>query len=219
MDATIIWSQGNTTVWQFSLNPFYDELSYWRWRVLNASEFEKAEAYGNDRLRTEFIVRRCTLRKLLSSYVTCDAQKIEFQIGEFGKPSVVGYPIHFSTSTSKDLGLIAISTTQEVGVDIQAHEDSLSSPEFDFLTASESRAIQESEKGTELFNRIWTRKEASIKAIGQGLNFPIQTLDVLPDDTEHCWLEMPQPVSVCDLPALTGYSAALAWHVQKKPAF
>ncbi len=211
MDATIIWSLGNTTVWQFLLNPFYDEISYWRWHVLNASEFEKAETYGNDRLRSEFIVRRCTLRQILSPYVTCDAQKIEFQIGEFGKPSVVGYPIYFSTSSSGGFGLVAVSTETEVGVDIQIHNEALASPDFTFLTANEAEAVRTSANGLDIFYRIWTRKEAFVKATGQGLRFPIQTLDVLPDQTDHCWLEMPEPVYVKDLKIPAGYSAAIAW--------
>ena len=156
LEETLIWSEGNTTVYQFSLEiwPTDPQLIWYRWHGISDLEFAQAESIANLERRNEFIARRGILRHLLSHYLTCEPKAIDIQVGEFGKPYVKGYPIRYSCSSSGEYGLIGISTEAEIGVDIQKNEDRLVDLEFEFFTDSEKQAIKADPKSSEQFFRI-----------------------------------------------------------------
>ena len=118
---------------------------------------------------------------------------------------MAGYPIQFSTSSSGQYGLVGISIEAEIGVDIQKNEERLVDSKFEYFNDSEREAVSADMNPSEQFFRIWARKEACIKATGDGLKYDIRSLDVLSD-----FVEMPEPIQIWDLPVPEGYSAALA---------
>ena len=204
MEPGLIWTEGATTVWQFHLEVSQMVLGELT-STLNYFEKAHAESFSNPEFRSRFVIRRGMLRRLLGQQISCDPAKIEFRPSVNGKPTVIGHQIHFSASSSSDYGLLACSPDHQIGVDIEKHNEVLASPSFEFLTDSESRTVKDATESPEPFFRIWARKEACIKATGQGLRYDLRTLDVLAD-----FVEMPEPVQIWDLPVPEGYSAALA---------
>jgi 4'-phosphopantetheinyl transferase len=121
------------------------------------------------------------LRTILGGYLAIAPAAVEFTLGPRGKPYLQGPGPFFNLSHSGKLALIGIAQC-ELGLDVEKvrHLESLteiaqrhfSPSEFEALCALHGPAR---ELG---FYRCWTRKEAYIKAIGEGLSMPLDTFDV-----------------------------------------
>jgi 4'-phosphopantetheinyl transferase len=207
LETVNVWSQGSTSVYRFDFSWKFGGLPHDRFYSPLLSESEKvfSASISNEVQRWRFVARRSMARLLLSRYISCEPESVDVRLTEFGKPYVFEYPIHFSTSSSGEFGFIGISTTAEIGVDIQMHVESMVDPEFELCTDAEKDAIRADPNSSDQFYRIWARKEACIKAIGYGLRYDLGSLDVLSD-----FAEMPERVQIWDLPAPDGYSASLA---------
>ena len=152
------------------------------------AEDEKARAarFIFDRDRDHFIAARGILRDLLSRYVECPAGTIKFAYGPQGKPALADpgskSSVRFNLSHSHGLAVIAVGAGREVGIDVE-----LLRPEFAgediakrYFSAREVRELAQLPVGsrTEAFFRCWTRKEAYIKARGEGLHVPLDSFSV-----------------------------------------
>jgi 4'-phosphopantetheinyl transferase len=133
---------------------------------------EEEKIRGNRYLRQEdknsFKVRRSVLKILIASLLSIPTDEVVFKSYNNKKPHIEG--IHFNTSHSRDLALIAISTAI-IGVDIEFEQ-----PDFDYtdislsaLTEDEQAFIKHNSNPISNFYTIWTRKEALLKASGEGL--------------------------------------------------
>ena len=163
---------------------------------------------------------RAALRRLLSARAGQTPERLQFSENRFGKPHLADRSVCFNVSHSADLALIALSSHDEVGVDIEqqrpmpdmmATARRLFSPrEFKVLSLLPHSLQQEG------FFRCWSRKEAFIKAIGMGLSFSLDEVDVTLDprlpaqilavrSPEHAT----QGWQLHHLEAAKGYSAAL----------
>ena len=152
------------------------------------AEDEKARAarFIFDRDRDHFVAARGILRALLARYIGCPAEAIKFAYGPRGKPAladpVSDSNIRFNLSHSHSLALIAVGDEREVGIDVE-----LLRPEFAgegiakrYFSEKEVRELTQLpvESRTEGFFRCWTRKEAYIKARGDGLHIPLDSFSV-----------------------------------------
>jgi 4'-phosphopantetheinyl transferase len=139
--------------------------------------------FGHDRQR--FIVARGVLRNLLGRYLQTQPSQIRFVYNAFGKPDLgaeFGGRLKFNLSHSAGLALIAIATASNVGVDleyIRAQSDYadiarhfFSAAEVDCLSAYPSHLYAEP------FFSCWTKKEACLKACGEGLAIPLNSFSV-----------------------------------------
>ena len=99
--------------------------------------------------------------------------------GDYGKPSVRGTSIHheFNVSHSGDYILIGITTGAQCGVDIEGSRAHISEQSIgeSFFCPREIQWLRQTEKG---FFRLWTIKEAILKAVGRGLSIPLSAVDV-----------------------------------------
>lgn len=151
---------------------------------LTPGEREKASRFRFDRDRHRYACSHIALRMILAQRVGVDPGAIRFQTGLAGKPYLVNQPdIHFNMSQSGDCAMIAIARNREVGIDIQQLNELPSSMDIarNFYTPNEIVELEESAENQrlELFYRLWTRKEAFVKAIGEGLRFPLVHCEVL----------------------------------------
>lgn len=151
---------------------------------LGHDEQRRAERFVFDRDRRRYVAAHTALRVILGRFLGGNPADLQFAYGPRGKPRLVNAPIdaRFNLSHSEDRALIAFAIGREVGVDIEhtrtiedltgVAEQSFSSAEREWLrqTPPESRV--------EVFFRIWTRKESFIKAVGDGLHFPLDGFDV-----------------------------------------
>jgi len=148
---------------------------------LNEEERRRAEGLRLERDRRRFVATRGQLRRVLAFKLGISPSDVELEYGRLGKPHLShrmpARDLRFSVSKSGDVAVVALSTRQEVGVDIEAV---LPVPEADEIaalcfSASEygSYTALGQEDRLEGFLRRWTRLEAISKALGCGLGQPL----------------------------------------------
>ncbi len=149
---------------------------------LSADERERAARFRIEKHRSRFVVGRAVLRGLLGRYTGRDPEAIQFIYGPNGKPSLSDHTLHFNASHSEDRALYAFSQSHSLGVDIEFVREL---PDFGTIAAKFFSPVEnaqyraeESAHKTAAFFRCWTRKEAFIKATGDGLSYPLDQFDV-----------------------------------------
>jgi 4'-phosphopantetheinyl transferase len=153
--------------------------------ILSAEERERAARFHFAEDASRFRRCRAMLRLGLGWYLGRNPQGIVLRVGKFGKPYVDG-GLYFNVSHVGGLGAIAFATRGEVGVDVEAVNRSVEAMEIasSYFTATETASI--ASKGTEpernsVFLRLWTRKEAVLKAAGCGIVHGLDRVEVLED--------------------------------------
>jgi 4'-phosphopantetheinyl transferase len=190
--------------------------------VMSADEQARAQRFVFDRDRRRFSAARVLLRRLLAFYAGTDAADLRFVTGAHGKPSLADSrcDLHFNVSHSHDAAVIAISRAGEVGVDIEAirpMDDGEGIAGRFFAPAEADRLCSiPPESRDEAFFACWTRKEAFVKAIGEGLSHPLDSFEVTlapgePARLLHVGGHPPHPArwTLAALPAIPGYAGAL----------
>ena len=144
--------------------------------ALDEDERARWRAFEYSGPRRQFALCRAALRAVLSERLGCGNRELAFGTSEHGKPFAVvrgrPAPISFNVSHGGGHGLIAVSPAGRLGVDV---EERVPHKRFDLLAAATfaeaERAEYEAARGAErsrLFFRLWTIKEALLKAHGDG---------------------------------------------------
>ena len=124
-------------------------------------------------LARRFVVARGILRDLLSGFTGTPAQKLKFEYGSAGKPSLVDHDINFNISHSAELGLFAFAPDRAVGVDVENERPvrRLLDVAQRFMSEDEVRtlAATDPEERDAAFLRSWVVREARLKAEGKGV--------------------------------------------------
>ena len=161
--------------------------------VLTDGEKERAAQFFHDRDRRRYIVSRASLRQLLAARLGTVPQLVKLTTGKRGKPALApgfsGPDLRFNLAHSGDVAVFAFATGCEVGVDIEEMRDI---PDMDAIAASffsrreneAYRALRPGERKRAFFD-CWTRKEAFIKALGEGVYFGLDRFDVSLEPGEH----------------------------------
>lgn len=164
-------------VWKVDLRAEAPSLALHR-SPLNGEELDRASRFSREEDRIRFLIARGTRRELLARLLGCEPRSLEFEVGPFGKPrladSHAGAP-HFNSSHSGDWILHAIADVP-VGIDVeQASPEAAVFGELAWALAPEERHDIERIPGPERIRALvatWARKEAYVKAIGEGLSRP-----------------------------------------------
>ena len=172
---------GLIRVWRVAL----DALPWQRCEdVLSPDERERARRYQFDKDRRRFTITRSVLRFLLGNYLKTTPERVAFNYGEYGKPSLAEpcTGIRFNVSHSEELALIAIAHGREVGVDVEflrpiADQEQLLAANFSARELAEFRSLPRVWQQAAFFAG-WTRKEAYLKARGGGLSVPLDSFAV-----------------------------------------
>ncbi|MXW79259.1 MAG: 4'-phosphopantetheinyl transferase superfamily protein [Gemmatimonadetes bacterium] len=149
---------------------------------LNEEERERARGLLSGTHQRRFVVARGMLRRLLGLYLDQDPSAVTFARGAHGKPFLPEGGLHFNVSHTHELALYAIARDHEVGVDVEwmrpqvAHEQIAA--RFFSLEEQEALAQVPDEERQAAFYNIWTRKEAYIKARGDGIAAGLGTFAV-----------------------------------------
>jgi len=154
--------------------------------LLSQDEQTRAQAYRFEHLTRRYTACRATLRWLLGHYLNLSPDDIAFQYTNFGKPTI--HPqqnpnhLQFNVSHSDSQAIIAIHQGGLLGVDIEAikpldDRDAIAQQHFSTYEYQQYLTLDESAR-TWAFYTIWTRKEAFIKAMGEGLSYPLHAFDV-----------------------------------------
>jgi 4'-phosphopantetheinyl transferase len=145
---------------------------------LSQKEKEKAMKLRLERDRNRYIISHGVLRSLLAMYMNEEEDTLDFRISKYGKPSLPSLDdhrnIHFNLSHSKDSFCFIFSPKSEVGIDIEFIQPYFEwrSLAKDFFNIDENNYLNsfDAEYQTREFYRLWTRKEAVLKAAGIGLS-------------------------------------------------
>ncbi len=169
--------------------------------------------YGHaDRIR--FIATRVTLRKLLADKLLVRPETLDIVTNDYGKPNLKDYAdIAFNVSHSGSYALIALSTVNEVGVDIERYDRRIDVRNLSeiVLTSLERKYPFET---TEAFIQKWVAKESVLKALGVGIANHLQAISILLGDNEEYNIVHDNPawedLKVWWIEAPDGYASALA---------
>lgn len=151
--------------------------------LLSPDEQKRAAAFRFEKHRSSFIVGRALLRCLLGRYLGQSAKDISFSYGPKGKPALEGSgTLHFNLAHSNNRIVYALSKASELGVDIEFVRPvpEIESIARSFFSSGECSQLLSlpPEQRTQAFFNCWTRKEAYLKATGDGLMVPLSSFQV-----------------------------------------
>ncbi|WP_433654897.1 4'-phosphopantetheinyl transferase family protein [Nocardia sp. CA-128927] len=127
-----------------------------------------------------FTAARGAARVILGGYLGVPPQQLRWRVGRWGKPMIAG-GLCFSLSHSGNRALLAVTGGREVGVDVERRRDDFQAVRFAarYFPPDERELVRNAERDGDrgCFARLWTRKEACVKAagvrLGQGLKLPV----------------------------------------------
>ena len=191
--------------------------------LLSTDEISRADRFHFAKDRNHFVAARGLLRTLLSAYHGIDPEDLRFVYADKGKPSLEETQhgtVNFNLAHSHDMAIYAFTHDREVGVDLEYVREDLAGEQIAqrFFSPREIEMLKT--VGTalrkEAFFNCWTRKEAYIKARGEGLSMPLDEFDVslLPGEPAALLLNHKEPEevrrwSMRSIPMPRGYVAAV----------
>ncbi|MGO8796180.1 MAG: 4'-phosphopantetheinyl transferase family protein [Candidatus Sulfotelmatobacter sp.] len=210
-------------LWRVDLDGIGGEEDRWQ-KLLSDDERTRAARFHFGRDRQRFAAGRAVLRIILAGYLAADPSALRFTYSAKEKPSLA--PPHaegrlmFNVSHSGGIALMAFARGREVGIDVEhvRSDFDLEAIARRFFSAHEQRELfaLTPEARIEGFFRCWTRKEAYIKATGDGLSLPLSQFDVSLAAGENNALLATRPDAseaerwlLREVPAGAGFVAAL----------
>jgi 4'-phosphopantetheinyl transferase len=156
--------------------------------LLSPSERARAERFRFPHHRESYIIRHGILRTLLGRYLGIKPETVEFRYGEFKKPEVANTKdtIHFNDSHSGGLVLYGFTRACPIGVDIEhlrpvEHFEQIARHYFSPREFQLLNTLPEADRIRGFFS-LWTRKEAFLKATGEGIGQNLAKIEVTPDE-------------------------------------
>ncbi len=199
------------------------------YQTLSTDERVRAERFHFEKDRRQFTAARGILREILGCYLGVAPNAVRFCYEKNGKPRLAGVSrkgaIYFNLSHSEGIALYGFTRNHEIGVDIEYMRDvsEMNQMVERFFSVREQRvfhALPENQK-KEAFYNCWTRKEAFIKAVGDGLSRSLDSFDVTLGRGEPARLlridEDSNPAfrwSIQELKPALGFTAAIAFEGQ-----
>lgn len=170
---------------------------------LDPAERQRAARFHRAADRERFVVARGLLREILARHFEVAPRDLAFSYNRWGKPALAdSSAIEFSLSHAQELVALAFTVGRRVGVDVERIDrtiDALALADR-FFTKDEAARLHDLDepRRSAAFFRDWTRKEAFVKAHGQGLGRSLE-----PDEAEKALWTM------IEVPCADGYVAHL----------
>lgn len=219
MTTAITLKHQEAHVWFAELESTESELTVF-YEILSGDEKARADRFHFAKDRAHFIVARALLRKTLAKYIDLTPETIQFHYTPHGKPEIATkYDLRFNLSHAHGKALIAVTREEAIGVDIEyiGRECDMENLAKRYFSAAEYVVIKnlKNTEKTQAFFNGWARKEAFLKALGEGLSFPLNQVEVSLDQSAQL-LALHDPNlkltdwQLYDLPPIENYAAALA---------
>ncbi len=192
--------------------------------LLSEDEGARADKFRFEKGRNEFTITRGVLRSLLGSFLGVAPAELRFSYSAHGKPQLEGHfrnALEFNVSHSDGMAIVCLAQQSRLGVDIEKVRLDFEHPRIAerFFSDHEREQLRNlsPEEIPYAFFRCWTRKEAFIKALGEGLSHPLHQFDVELRANKPAALLSTRPDpdeasrwNLFDIPVPAGYLAALA---------
>jgi 4'-phosphopantetheinyl transferase len=217
-------SSNEVHIWRLLLN----ETICWAEALqknLSIDEIERAARFYFETDRRRFIIARGALRTILGHYLGKKPNAIIFETTAFGKLMIADTlkqgNIDFNVSHSDELVLYAVTLNKKIGIDVERIRDLIDVLQIanKFFSPNEIAILENTLKTEQhkIFFQFWTRKEAFVKGLGEGLSLPLEQIDVscihdkcLSPVTSFGKYEENSRWHVQDLFPKEGYAAAIA---------
>lgn len=209
-------------VWAIDIDAHIDRADDW-FELLCPDEQQRARSRTRRPGFSRFVVGRAMLRQLLGRYLDVEPNRLAFCYNPQGKPSIESpgdCRLHFNLAHSASMAVCAVATESPVGIDLERINrrrdfDGVASRFFNEAETCVLRNLPDPQRA-EAFYRIWTQKEAYVKALGGGIVSQIKHFDVeaAPDQPMRL-IENRTDRAEADRwrfiepPVISGYSAAV----------
>lgn len=210
-------------LWRVDLEATAGGVAQWL-PILSPDERTRASRFHRASDRHYFIAGRAILRQILGAYLDADPKSLSFAYSEKSKPALsdsrASRDLAFNISHSGTIALLAFARSRQLGVDVeQIRRDFDTAPiaaRFFSQAEQEELATLPADQRNDAFFLCWTRKEAYIKATGEGLSLPLRQFDVslAPRAQNALLATRPDPVECSrwllrDITIEPGYAAAI----------
>lgn len=189
MNPNYIINNNEVHIWNYLLDVTNPDVDFF-YSLLNEEEKKGIDKIKLQGVRNRRIISKAIVKDIISKYLGINISQIKFLYNRFGKPvlpeEINLSGLRFNISHSNGLGIIALIKKNQIGVDIEEIVELEDINDIIHTCFSKNEQylfndLELSEK-TNLFYKIWTGKEAFIKAIGQGFSFPLQNISFGLDD-------------------------------------
>lgn len=188
MNAQFVFDESSLHLWALTIDPA-ESIAATLQPLLSTDETRRADSFKSAHLRLSYTICRGVVRLLLGHYLNIEPSLVQFQYQPKGKPIVAHFNhLSFNVSHSAEVMLCGVIANGEIGVDVERirpltdmHDLArrLYCPE----EADELISLPETQR-YKAFYRCWTRKEAYLKAVGEGLSAPLNDFRVTLMPTE-----------------------------------
>lgn len=160
------------------------ELLNRQFSCLDSEEQERAQKFYFTKDKVKFIQGRYLLKSIIANYLEKDIKKIQFKYNEYGKPELISNKksLYFNISHSNNFMVMAFSKKDHLGIDVEFNDQQdvsylISSNIFTNKELSYFDNLDSQEKQV-VFYKLWTSKEAYLKALGVGLSISLNDIEV-----------------------------------------
>lgn len=173
------------SIWKIPLTltePQVEEL------LVSLSEEEQVAArrFKFDMHRRRYVAAHFATNKILADALDISAEEIQYEKNTFGKPFIPNHPINFNLSHSEEIALLIVSKDYEVGIDVEYMKRVINihgvATRFFHPDEAEQLLTLPEEQQLLYFYRIWTAKEAFLKAKGVGITDHLKSFSL---DVSH----------------------------------
>jgi 4'-phosphopantetheinyl transferase len=219
-----VLSDREVHVWNAHFDPSKTSANQ-KTQLLSQDERDRAARFHFAKDREHFVYARGVLRILLGRYLDVPPQSVTFRYGRTGKPELSPTShdtnLHFNVSHSHGYLLVAIARNCAVGIDIETIRsemdiEAIAERFFSSAETEQLRFLTGPEKREGFFNG-WTRKEAYLKARGEGIGEGLGrfAVSLIPGKPARLLFDRRDPDAVTrwsirELSVESGLSAALA---------
>ncbi|MCW8924107.1 MAG: 4'-phosphopantetheinyl transferase superfamily protein, partial [Gammaproteobacteria bacterium] len=167
-------------IWLCQIDAVQERLGYFS-SLLSTEEQARAQRFKFEIHRNRFIISHGFMRSVLARYLNIEPVRILYLYGDRGKPSLISFDcdslgLKFNMSHTQDITLLAVTRNAELGIDVEFidQESDWKNIAHQFFTQSEQQSLFSlaKEKQRKAFYQLWTRKEAYMKMLGDGLYLP-----------------------------------------------
>jgi 4'-phosphopantetheinyl transferase len=155
-------------------------------RLLSPDERDKMAGFHFERDRLRYLVGRAAVRTLLGRLSGAPASDLRFEYNAFGKPSLAAGTepqFQFNISHSAEIVVIALARGRAIGIDVECIRSNaaIMSIAARYFSANEYKTLTSLDSAMQrgAFFACWTRKEAYLKARGDGLQLPLNRFEVV----------------------------------------